>query len=180
MLGSVWGCTHNEVTSLMCSEVIFYPLLFLFPKITYISIFWFFPRVLLSHMQIAYLCFLMKMTFQNFCYLSRNGNLVFKPVPFERRNVFKVTFGLALSVLTDLIPRGLLLISYRRFAHCIQGFRSLFSNIKCYQEDFYSLSLKSCIEWRLMETQPFWTEQNVRDHFVQSLGFKAKQQGLLR
>lgn len=93
------------------------------------------------------------MTFQNVCLRSRNGNLVFKPVPSERRNMSKVTFGLAVSVFTALIPQGLLLISYRRLPGCVQGFGLPSLVIQSVvREKFHSLPFKSCIECRLMET----------------------------
>lgn len=85
------------------------------------------------------------MTFQKICLHSRNGNLVFKPVPSERRNVSKVTFGLAVSIFTALIPRSLLLISYRRFPGCIQGFGSLSLVIQSVVRENSTLSLLNLV-----------------------------------
>lgn len=57
----------------------------------------------------------MELTFQNLCYPTKRGNLIFKPLLFEKANEFKVTFALALSFLTDFIPWELLLLSHHRF-----------------------------------------------------------------
>lgn len=94
----------------------------------------------------------MKMTFQNVCLRSRNGNLVFKPVPSERRNVSKVTFGLVVSVFTTLIPQGLLLVSYRRLPGCVQGFGSLSLIIQSVVRENSTVSLLNLVlnadSWR--------------------------------
>lgn len=151
VLGTVWGWAWGqEVTVSMCCAAI--SLLFSFPEMTYTSIFRFLPRVLLSHMQNRILIVFMKMTFQNVCPRSRNGNLVFKPVPSERRNVSKVTFGLAESVFTALIPQGLLLVSYRRLPGCVQGFGSLSLIIQSAVRENSTLSLSNFVlnadSWR--------------------------------